>query len=130
MNVKNTAGQAEKGNPQLGSGSPSPCLHTDELGESLSSAGFERLQKEPLKAFAAFQASEGLGPARSLKLVAKELNMSLSSIREWSAKHRWQARLAQRSAHLAGVERHEAETLMKATAADWFRRQEEQRELE
>jgi hypothetical protein len=131
-----------KGEPSLGSGSPSITafglpLGTDEERNGMThtknrrnSLAFEQQAKESERAFSAFSLYLSLGPERSLVVVARKLAKSHTLIARWSAKFDWPARVAAHAAHLATVEREATEALARGKAAGWLTRQVEHREEE
>lgn len=66
---------------------------------------FERLPRESVKAFTAFQAYLDLGPQRSLAAVAARLGKSKVLMERWSRRYDWSGRVAAHAAHLAAAER-------------------------
>jgi hypothetical protein len=91
---------------------------------------FEQLPKESIKAFAAFSLYLGLGPQRSLDAVAHKLAKSQQLMKRWSAKYDWPARVQAHATHFALIEREAAEAMVRGKAAQWVKRQEEQRDEE
>ena len=91
---------------------------------------FEQQVRESDKAFAAFSLYLGLGPQRSLAVVARKLAKSEQLIKRWSTKFEWPVRVQAHAAHLALAEREAAEALARARGVDWVKRQEEHREKE
>src|ERR1043166_3321704 len=91
---------------------------------------FEQQPKESDRAFAAFAVYLGLGPARSLAVVAKKVGKSRRMMEKWSKRFDWPARVQAHGAHMALVEREAAEVLVRAKGVDWVKRQTEQREEE
>jgi hypothetical protein len=91
---------------------------------------FEQQPKESAKAFAAFSLYLGLGPDRSLAVVAQKLAKCEQLMKRWSAKFDWPARVQAHAAHLAVAEREAAEALARVKGVDWVTRQEEHREKE
>jgi|DewCreStandDraft_4_1066084.scaffolds.fasta_scaffold103642_3 hypothetical protein len=91
---------------------------------------FEQLPRESSKAFAAFTAYLELGPQRSLAAVSQKLAKALPTIKDWSAKFEWPARVAAHTAHMASVERAAQETELRAKAAEWLQRQIDLKERE
>src|ERR1044071_5709468 len=91
---------------------------------------FEQQPKESDRAFAAFAVYLGLGPARSLAVVAKKVGKSPRVMEEWSKRFDSPARVQAHGAHMALVEREAAEVLVRAKGVDWVKRQTEQREEE
>jgi hypothetical protein len=88
---------------------------------------FEQQPKESDKAFAAFALYLGIGPARSLTVVARKLGKSKRMMEKWSKQFDWPARVQAHGAHMALVEREAAEALVRAKGVDWVKRQEEHR---
>ena len=91
---------------------------------------FEQQPNESAKAFAAFSLYLSQGEKRSTQAVAKALAKSAHLVRRWSARWRWAERVQAYAAHLATVERETTEALVRGKAAEWLKRQEEQREEE
>ncbi len=88
---------------------------------------FEQQPRESDKAFAAFALYLGLGPARSLTVVAAKLGKSKRMMEKWSKRFDWPARVQAHGAHMGLVEREAAEALVRAKGVDWVKRQEEHR---
>ena len=91
---------------------------------------FEQLPRETNKAFAAFSVYLGLGPERSLELVAQKLSKCSRVIKVWSSKYDWPARVAAHAGHMASVESQATEALTREKAVVWVKRQEEHKEEE
>lgn len=89
-----------------------------------------RMKNESLKAFAAVQEYFRMGPQRSLKRVSEMTDTDLRLVTRWSAAFKWQARVTEETERLAKIEADATEELVRATAADWVNRQEEQRNEE
>lgn len=73
---------------------------------------WERQPGETQRAFEAFVAYRDMGADRSLRKVVRKVNKSLTTVGEWSAKHKWVDRVAEwdaeqdriaRQEHLAAV---------------------------
>jgi len=91
---------------------------------------FPRQPGETPRAFGAFLAFFQLGHARSLPAVAAGLGEKLNTVRRWSSRYRWSARLhAFQSGLLRRHAAAEAESCRKL-AADWARRDGKFREEE
>jgi len=91
---------------------------------------FEQLPQEGDKAFAAFSLYLSLGTERSLATVSQRLRKSVTMLGRWSAKYDWPARVQAYAAHMTTVEREAQETLVRAKAGEWLRRQTDLRERE
>jgi hypothetical protein len=130
MNLNSRTEQREKGNPPLGSGSPSPRLHNDEPETETGTLALKRGPRESEKAYAAFREYVALGPGRSLVLLAGKMGKRTRMVERWSVKHGWQARVAEHTAAVAELEGMVAQALVTAKVVDWAKRQEEQREEE
>ena len=116
-----------KGQPSLGSGSPS----TAAIGlTKIMTMPFEQQERESDKAFAAFSLYLSLGPQRSLVAVATKLGKSETLIGRWSKRHAWVARVQAQSEYLAGLEREATGGLVRAKANEWLARQQKLREAE
>jgi hypothetical protein len=88
---------------------------------------FDRMPKESVKAFTAFNLYLNLGPQRSTQAVAKKLAKSEQLIRRWCAKFGWLERAKAFEAHLAEVEREAIEGLRREKGIEWFKVHEDQR---
>ena len=126
LNSKCTNQAVEKGEPSLGSGSPSrpavSLLHTKQ--------DFDQLPRESPKAFAAFRIYLDMGPQRSLSGVASRLGKSKTLMERWSKRHRWCDRVAAHAGHVAEVERVAIEHLGREKAIEWHQFHEQQRQSE
>lgn len=91
---------------------------------------FEQQPRESDKAFAAFSLYLSLGPERSLAVVAKKLQKSVTLLGRWSSKFDWPSRLQAHAAHLAIVEREALEATVRGKAAEWEAREQQLRETE
>jgi hypothetical protein len=91
---------------------------------------FEQQPRESNKAFAAFRTYLDMGPERSLVATGAKLGKSKVMMEKWSRKFDWCGRVAAHGAHLAMVEREATESLTRAKAAGWVKRQEDHREEE
>ena len=58
------------------------------------------------------------------------MSKSVQLLKRWSAKYDWTGRVAAHAAHLAVVEREATEAVARGKAAEWLKRQQEQREEE
>jgi len=91
---------------------------------------FPRCPGETPRAFGAFLAYFQLGRARSLPAVAGRLGETLGTVKNWSSKYAWAARLhAYHSGLLQACARDQAARALRS-AADWNRRLHDFRELE
>jgi hypothetical protein len=88
---------------------------------------FEQLPRESNKAFAAFRVYLGMGPERSLAIVAGKMGRSKVMMEKWSRKYDWSGRVAAHAGHIAQVEREAIEGLAKERAIEWHRVHEGQR---
>lgn len=61
---------------------------------------WERLPREPLKAFKAFQVYRDMGYRRTRQAVAARMNLSLSRVNYLASKWRWEERIAAWEKHL------------------------------
>ena len=91
---------------------------------------FEKFDRESEKAFAAFSLYLSLGPQRSLAVVSRKLQKSVTLLGRWSAKFDWPARIAAYGAHLAIIEREAIEAAARGKAAEWSSREQKLRETE
>jgi hypothetical protein len=71
-----------------------------------------------------------MGPQRSLAATGAKLGKSKVMMEKWSRRHDWVGRVAAHTSHLATVEREATESLTRAKAAGWVKRQEDHREDE
>lgn len=123
---KDTNQAVRKGEPSLGSGSPSiPAIRP-----ARKALPFEQQPRESTKAFAAFLVYLNLGAKRSLATVARQLAKSDQLIKRWSARFDWPGRVSAHVAHFAAVEREATEVLTRTKAAQWLTRREEHRDEE
>jgi uncharacterized protein YjcR len=91
------------------------------LGDSLAPA-FPRLPGETPRAFSAFMAFFQLGHSRSLPALAEKLGESLGTVKNWSSKFDWSARLQAFNSSLLQTQARDQAVLQIAQAADWNRR--------
>ncbi len=70
---------------------------------------WERQEKEGTRAFAAFTLYRDMGPQRSVRKVAQELDKSDTLIGRWSARHKWVERAAAWDAEQDRIHREEAQ---------------------
>jgi hypothetical protein len=130
MREKIRTEQSEGGNPLLGSGSPLPRLLEVEPGTGSGVLALRRGPRESEKAYAAFREYVALGPQRSLTILAGKMGKHTRLLERWSVKHGWQERVVEHTAAVAALEEKATQALVSAKAVDWFKRQEEQREVE
>jgi hypothetical protein len=83
---------------------------------------FPRLPGETPRAFSAFMAFFQLGHSRSLPALAEKLGESPGTIKNWSSKFDWSARLQGFNSGLLQTQARDQAALQVAQAADWNRR--------
>ena len=101
---------------------PSPSAPPSSLPSTINhqpSATWEQQPGEGDKAFSVFSAYLALGPERSLSKAAKATGRTTDQLGHWSQRWHWPARAAAYHAHLAAIERHATEDLVRAKSQDW-----------
>ena len=126
LNSNGTNQAVGKGEPSLGSGSPSSTA-IDLPANTTSQMTFEKLPRESNKAFAAFRVYLELGPQRSLALTAAKVGKSKVMMERWSRKYDWPGRVAAHAAYAGQIEREVIEGLAREKAIEWMKVFEDQR---
>ena len=126
LNSNGTKQAVGKGEPSLGSGSPSSTA-IDLPANTTNQMTFEKLPRESNKAFAAFRVYLELGPQRSLALTAAKVGKSKVLMERWSRKYDWPGRVAAHAGYVAQVERETIEALAREKAIEWMKVHEDQR---
>ena len=91
---------------------------------------WDRQPEEPAKAYRAFTLYRDMGPGRTLRQAAKNLQRSRSLLNEWSGKWGWVARAEAYDAAMQTMAQAAYEQGLRTEAERWARRQNEQRDSE
>jgi hypothetical protein len=89
-----------------------------------------RIPSEPAEAYSALSRFLALGPKRSLKALASELEIALSKLRRWSRAFNWVQRAEAYDLAVVEEEFRLQHEQLKLRAVDWALRQEQLREEE
>ena len=82
-----------------------------------------RLPNESAKAYAAFTAYAEMGPQRSMRVLGRNLNKSVTLLSGWAKKFKWQKRVAQFDDEQAELKAKAEREAMEKEAAKWAKRQ-------
>ena len=112
---------------------PSSTLFMNTTNDSTPTAPaalYEQLPNESNPAFEAFKAYLKLGPQRSLNAAALKTGARPGTLKAWSSRYQWRARVRAYHSHLDHVEREALEEERRQKAFVWEKHQQKLRETQ